>query len=391
MSDVPSSSANISTPTVAQKKEIVRADIESSRVHYEELKLQKGDNELIELTESICKSNTSQSRFCRTLCSQPSQDKFSIKVIPAKFSSDGANANYTRGCTIGKIFLTKVDGKTLLLKGKLWCEVLKGNNVNVFEVVGEGTKFMKSFNCPTVIVKFLTGSLDASTVYYVILEPKVGEYSWKVPALMFSNPYAHNKTKYAELLPMCFLKSCGSVCASPMLLKKRWAWVFRRGFSFVGNALVNGRSLNGQRQHSWNKYDIRSSALRELTKGLIELDIYKMIVYLKNLTAVLKPGTNRQKYLRKKGRLNHESSTSPGNLKVGKSETHKDNVSNNVSSLSTDKGTTVGSTEGQFFVKCSKAVYPKNISQKKHNAAFPKDLYIHFTDVDKDCCTSEII
>merc|ERR1719357_668621 len=65
--------------------------------------------------------------------------------------------------------------KNMQLKCQLLQDVMLKKDVNFFEVIAKGTKFMKSIDFPTVIIKFLNGKFDRSMIYYVILEPGAGE------------------------------------------------------------------------------------------------------------------------------------------------------------------------------------------------------------------------
>jgi len=64
---------------------------------------------------------------------------------------------------------SKYGGKTYSIRSNQQEFKLKKGE-NVFQVISKGTKLMKSLNFPTVIVKSLTGNLDKSMVYIVILE-----------------------------------------------------------------------------------------------------------------------------------------------------------------------------------------------------------------------------
>jgi len=140
---------------------------------------------------------------------------------------------------------------------------------------------MKSIHYPTVIVKLQNGNLKKSMLYYAILEIETEEYKHQLPAVMFSNPYAHRKTKLAELLPLCFVKSSKStICLAPMMARKRYRCVIRRGFSFKIKSLIPVRAFDGQRENSWNKYDIRITALRNQLRKVLEKDINQMALLL---------------------------------------------------------------------------------------------------------------
>jgi len=143
---------------------------------------------------------------------------------------------------------------------------------------------MKSIHYPTVIVKLHTGNLKKSTLYYAILEIETEEYKHRVPALMFSNPFAHRKTKLAELLPLSFVKCSKSrIFLAPMMARKRYRNVIRRGFSFKIISLIPGGDLDGPRDSSWNRYDIRITALRNHIRKMLEKDINQMAFLLQKV------------------------------------------------------------------------------------------------------------
>merc|ERR1719357_296845 len=140
---------------------------------------------------------------------------------------------------------------------------------------------MKSLHYPTVIVKLQNGNLKKSMLYYALLEIETEEYKHTVPAVMFSNPYAHRKTKLAELLPLSFVKSSKStVCLAPMMARKRYRCVIRRGFSFKIKSLIPVRAFDGLRENPWNTYDIRITALRSQLRKVLEKDINQMALLL---------------------------------------------------------------------------------------------------------------
>jgi len=128
---------------------------------------------------------------------------------------------------IDKNLLSKgIERKTNVLDSKLHTQFQLGNCNDIIEVLGKGTKLMKSINYPTVIIKLQRGNLEKSTMYYVILEIETEKYKHTVPALMFTNPYAHRKTKLAELLPLSIVKcSKSTICLASMMARKRYRYV----------------------------------------------------------------------------------------------------------------------------------------------------------------------
>jgi len=144
------------------------------------------------------------------------------------------------------------------------------------QVVGKGTKFMKNLNYPTVLIKLLTGNLDKSKVHYLILELDTGELAGEVPAMIFSSPYAHRKTKFAELLPLLGEKSKNSGTLEPMLRSKIYRRAFRKGNSFKVKAIIPKRDFNGSAEYPWNRYDLRNKESHNQLLEFLDLDINQM-------------------------------------------------------------------------------------------------------------------
>jgi len=201
-------------------------------------------------------------------------DGHPIENTALKCTAREAKADCFEGTKIDKnVLSSKIDKKMYFHE-----QVHLGNCIDVIEVAGRGTKFMKSINFPTVIVKLRTGNLKKSTMYYVILEIESKEYKHKVvPALMFSNPHCHGKTKLAELLPLSFEKCSKSIVRpKPMMARKRYRNIFRKGLSYKVISLIPGRGFC----HSWNKYDTRKTCLRNMLTRLLEKDIDQMLLLL---------------------------------------------------------------------------------------------------------------
>jgi len=189
---------------------------------------------------------------------------------------------------------SKYGGKTYSIRSNQKEFKLKKGE-NMFQVTGKGTKLMKSLNFPTVIVKFLTGNLDKSRVYIVVLE--VGaELKSEILALMFSSPYAHKKTRFAELLPFGLVEHSKSVCLTPILQRKRYKRIFHRGFSFKIKSLIPGRQIDGSGEYPWNRYDLTKEDMQNLPKEIIGLDIMQMSLLT---THKILPVLHRNKRLRK--------------------------------------------------------------------------------------------
>jgi hypothetical protein len=170
--------------------------------------------------------------------------------------------------------------------------------VDVFKVISKGTKLMKSLNFPTVIVKDLTSVLNKATVYYIILVVVTEQFPGEIPAIMFSSPYAHRKTRFAELLPLGLLQASNCICLTPSLQRKRFQCVFRNDCIFKIKSLKIGRVFDCTREHSWNRYDLSKSYMRNLPKDFIELDISAMSLHVFKKTLPLKHKTKRKNRLR---------------------------------------------------------------------------------------------
>jgi len=175
---------------------------------------------------------------------------------------------------------TKAEKKIHLGKRKFRLDFILNNKIDVLEVVAKGTRFMKSLNFPTIIVKLLKGNLKKSMIYYVIVEPSTEECRWQIPCVMFSNPYAHTDTRFAELLPLNFFKCSNSVNLSPMLVRRRYRRIFRRGCTFNIQWFQAGRAFDCSGGKSWKMYDVRSVQMRKLIQGFVEEDINRISLLL---------------------------------------------------------------------------------------------------------------
>lgn len=179
---------------------------------------------------------------------------------------------------------TRGEKKINLGKMKLRLDFSLSKQVDVLEVFSKGTRFMKFMHFPTVIVQLHRVNLKKSRIYYVIVEPEPKECRWKVPCVMFSNPHAHTETRFAELLPLYFLKCSNSVNLSPMLLRKRYRRIFDKGCSFNIQWLKAGRAFDGSGGKLWKMYDVRNREMQNLIKGFIEQDINKMFLLMTKTT-----------------------------------------------------------------------------------------------------------
>merc|ERR1719233_950821 len=129
-----------------------------------------------------------------------------------------------------------------------------------------------------------------------MLELEIDEYKRKLPAVMFSSPYAHRKTRFAELLPLGLMKNTTSFYLTPILHRKRFRRVFRKGCCFKINSLIPGRAIDGNLEGSWSRYDFSKKSMRGLAMELLELDISQMSLHIFKTVIPLK---NRIKHRKK--------------------------------------------------------------------------------------------
>jgi len=112
----------------------------------------------------------------------------------------------------------------------------------------EGTKGMSRIKCPTVLIKVHNIQLAKARVHYVLLEPKNGKIRGQIPALLLSNPWDQSKTSQtAELLPLVMHKlkaPAGAVSLKPMLLFKRYKFLFKETCGFLLTVLKLGRQFS---------------------------------------------------------------------------------------------------------------------------------------------------
>jgi len=199
---------------------------------------------------------------------------------------------------------------------------LKRTN-DILEVVGRGTKLMKSMNFPTVIVKLLAGKLDKGKVYYVMLALDTAELIGEIPALMFSYPCAHKKTSFAEILPMGVIRDLKSTFVTPILQRKRYRRVFSKSCFFKIKSLIAGRGNAGCGGNLWNRYDLTRRSMQNLIKEVIELDISEMTLHFMNRILPLKHRTKKNKSLRSIKPSTHRKDQSGGNLVFEKGDLPK--------------------------------------------------------------------
>jgi len=166
---------------------------------------------------------------------------------------------------------------------------------DIIEVLGKGTKLMKSMNFPTVIVKLLASKLDKGKVYYVMLEVDTAELIGEIPALMFSYPCAHKKTSFAEMLPMGVIRDSKSSFVTPILQRKRYRRVFSKSCFFKIKSLIAGREIAGCGGNLWNRYDLTQRTMKNFIKEVIEMDLREMALHFMNIILPLKHRTKKNK------------------------------------------------------------------------------------------------
>jgi len=220
------------------------------------------------------RTSSSEKQLSDDVCCSPDsiqQEDFSRKVHTSIFKSENTekklasrSENQTR---LKKSF--KNDGR----QGK--------KKEDVFEVICKGTKLMKTMNFPTVIVKHISRNFEKSRLYHILLELTTKEFTVNIPAIMFSSPYAHRKTRFGELLPLGLMKNSKSFYLTPILQRKRFRPVFRSGCSLKIKLLIPGRA-HVEHGGCWNKYDLSWPIMKNLPKKFIERDIRQMCSHIFN-------------------------------------------------------------------------------------------------------------
>lgn len=135
-------------------------------------------------------------------------------------------------------------------------DLLLKNGKLSLEVVGVGTKLMKSIGFPTVIAKIDNTKLQNSMIYYLVLETKAEEFDGELLALMLTSPYCPGKrTEFAELLPLCLCKSrtfSELVSLKPMLPSEHYKSMFCWSCSFEIKSIKSGRRIDWTDECPWN-------------------------------------------------------------------------------------------------------------------------------------------
>jgi len=149
--------------------------------------------------------------------------------------------------------------------------------IDRIEVVGEGSKIMKTLKLPTVFIRIPKGDLQKSRVYYVILEAESYEHE-EIPAVMFSKYSDGWRTQSAELLPLLAepnLRKRKSVSLTPMLLKLRHSSMFSKGSTFKVKAIQAGR-FDVRNKVAWKKWNLNHKAIRMMITDVIYQDIRRI-------------------------------------------------------------------------------------------------------------------
>jgi len=146
------------------------------------------------------------------------------------------------------------------------------------EVIGEGTKLMKSLKLPTVLIRVCNRELAKSTVYYVLLENESGNFPrQKIAGVMLTDPStAACRTQFAELLPLKVeADGRGGYSIKPLLFGERYKQLFIKGCSLKVLALKGGRCTEDSETLPWNQWK-PSSAIRSIITEILHKDIREM-------------------------------------------------------------------------------------------------------------------
>jgi len=163
------------------------------------------------------------------------------------------------------------------------------NDDMFLEILGKGSKLMKSIKLPTVITRTKNLSLQHSMVYYVTLEADSEDFVGQMPALMFSSHYCSGKTTdLAELLPLLVTRSEWSelLCLGPMLRRGCYKRLLRKGCNFKIIALAGIRVVDWSLECPWKLWDLNIKEMQKVVIDVIYEDIRRIP---KNILQALKP------------------------------------------------------------------------------------------------------
>jgi len=147
------------------------------------------------------------------------------------------------------------------------------------EVIGGGTKLMKSLQLPTVRIRVPNGNLVKSTVYHVLLEDESGNFPLtKIAGIMFSDPSTATwRTQFAELLPLeVGGDGRGGYSIRPLLIRERYMQLISKGCSLKVLAIEAGRCTEDSETLPWNQWKPRFPAIRSIISEILQKDIRKM-------------------------------------------------------------------------------------------------------------------
>jgi len=184
------------------------------------------------------------------------------------------------------------------------------------EVLGNGTRLMRSIKFPTVIIQMRNKKLNSSMVYYVILKSTLGRYIGDISGLLFANPFGSKDVQRAELLPLHTVRSrkrSGAFKLGPLLLLERYKCLFEEGCTFEVKALECGRRSNWKKG-LWKNYDRENLEIHDLLCRLVCLDISLIPTHMLKLMTPLRIAENRMQKRRRRRRKSYKSS-----LKIKKS------------------------------------------------------------------------
>jgi len=158
------------------------------------------------------------------------------------------------------------------------CET-NGVMADKIEVIGEGTKLMKSLKLPTVLIKVCNRELAKSTVHYVLLEDESGNFPiQKIAGVMLTDPStAACRTQFAELLPLRVeADGRGGYSIKPLLYRELYKQLFINGCSLKVLALKGGRCTEDSETLPWNQWKPSFPAMRSIITEILHKDIREM-------------------------------------------------------------------------------------------------------------------
>lgn len=177
------------------------------------------------------------------------------------------------------------------------------------EVLGNGTRLMRSINFPTVIIQMRNKKLNKSMVYYVILKSTAGRYIGDIAGLLFANPFGSKDDQRAELLPLHTVstrKRSGTFKIAPLLLLAHSRCLFEEGCIFEVKALECGRRSN-ENFRLWKDYDHENIEIHDRLCRLMCLDISRIPKNMLKLMTPLRFAQIRVEKRRRRRRKSYKS------------------------------------------------------------------------------------